>query len=269
MASNCCADGSAAAPRDAPSLQRSEVYNVAAANDPCRKPTECTMANKPIHFLTRGIAALLLLVAAQGVALAQSDQQALVNKAERTLSNFLRDPDMTWLQQHLREAKAVTIAPEVVKAGFIFGGSGGRAVTLARDPKTGKWVGPAFYTLATASVGFQAGVSVSEVVTLVMTEKGLNSLLSPSAKLGGDASVTAGPVGVGASSALLADFISFSRSKGLYGGLNLDGTVVAISNDWNGYYYKEGVLPPDILIRSTVHNEGANKLLEDVTRAAG
>src|SRR5271157_6126198 len=124
------------------------------------------MANKPVSFLVRASAALLLFAVAQGVALAQSDQQALVNKAEKTLSNFLRDPDMTWLQQHLREAKGVIIAPEVVKAGFIFGGSGGRAVTLARDPKTGKWAGPAFYTLATASVGFQAGVSVTEMVTL-------------------------------------------------------------------------------------------------------
>src|SRR6266403_3251650 len=113
-------------------------------------------------------------------AAAQSEQQKLVDAADRTLSNFLRDPDMTWLQQNIGRAKAVMIAPEVVKAGFIFGGSGGRAVTLARDAKTGKWAGPAFYAMATASVGFQAGVSVSEVVTLVMTEKGLNSLLAPS-----------------------------------------------------------------------------------------
>src|SRR5208282_751614 len=195
------------------------------------------MANKPFLYLVRGVCALLLFVAAQGVALAQSDQQALVNKADKTLSNFLRDPDMTWLQQHLKEAKGVIIAPEVVKAGFIFGGSGGRAVTLARDPKTGRWVGPAFYTLATASVGFQAGVSVSEVITLVMTEKGLNSLLSPSVKLGGDASIAAGPVGAGAKSDIIADFISFSRAKGIYGGVNLDGTVIAIANDWNQWYY--------------------------------
>jgi lipid-binding SYLF domain-containing protein len=228
------------------------------------------MANKPIHHVARAIAALLLFVAAQGVALAQSEQQALVNKAERTLSNFLRDPDMTWLQQHLREAKAVTIAPEVVKAGFIFGGSGGRAVTLARDPKTGRWGGPGFYTLATASVGFQAGVSVSEVITLVMTDKGLNQLLAPSAKLGGDASIAAGPVGAGASSALLADFISFARAKGVYGGVNLDGTVVSVSNDWNeAYYHRQGILPPDILVRMDAHNKGAAKLLADVARASG
>ena len=63
---------------------------------------------------------------------------------------------MTWLQQNIGRAKAVMIAPQIAKAGFIFGGSGGRAVVLARDPKTGKWVGPAFYTMATASVGFQS-----------------------------------------------------------------------------------------------------------------
>jgi len=226
------------------------------------------MANKPFLYLVRGVYALLLFVAAQGVALAQSEQQALVNKADRTLSNFLRDPDMTWLQSHLKEAKGIIIAPEVVKAGFIFGGSGGRAVTLARDPKTGRWVGPAFYALATASVGFQAGVSVSEIVTLVMTDKAMNAMLSPSAKLGADASIAAGPVGAGASSALLADFISFARAKGVYGGVNLDGSVVTVSNDWNeAYYHKQGILPPDILVRNSAHSKGAAKLLADVAHA--
>jgi lipid-binding SYLF domain-containing protein len=228
------------------------------------------MSNQRMSYLARGLSALLVLVGVSTAALAQSEQQKLVDVADRTLSNFLRDPDMTWLQQNIGRAKAVMIAPEVVKAGFIFGGSGGRAVTLARDAKTGKWAGPAFYTLATASVGFQAGVSVSEVVTLVMTEKGLNSLLAPSVKLGGDASVAAGPVGAGAKSDVVADFVSFSRAKGLYGGLNLDGTVIAISNDWNEiYYHKNGILPPDILIRMSAHNKGGDKLLADVARAAG
>jgi lipid-binding SYLF domain-containing protein len=219
--------------------------------------------------LVLGFSASLLLVSAGG-ALAQSEQQKLVDRADKTLSNFLRDPDMTWLQQNIGRAKAVMIAPEIVKAGFIFGGSGGHAVTLARDEKTGKWAGPAFYTMATASVGFQAGVSVSEVVTLVMTEKGLNSLLAPSVKLGGDASVAAGPIGAGAKSDIVADFVSFSRAKGLYGGLNLDGTVIAIANEWNETYYnKKGVLPPDILVRMTARNKGGDKLLTDVSRAAG
>jgi lipid-binding SYLF domain-containing protein len=209
-----------------------------------------------------------ILVAGSGVALGQTEQQTLVNSADTSLSNFLRDPDMTWLQQNIGRAKAVMIAPQVAKAGFIFGGSGGRAVVLARDAKTGKWVGPAFYTMATASVGFQAGISVSEAVTLVMTDKGFNSLLATSVKLGGDASVAAGPVGAGAKSDVVADFITFSRAKGIYGGLNLDGTVIASSNDWNELYFqKKPLLPPDILVRMSVHSKGADKLIGDITRA--
>src|SRR5512144_3284274 len=118
---------------------------------------------------------------------AQSDQQLLVNQSVTTVSNFMRDPQMTWLQQNIGRAKAVLISPEIVKAGFIVGGSGGRGVLVAKDNDTRKWVGPAFYTLATASVGFQAGISASETITLVMTDKGMNSLLSNSFKLGADA----------------------------------------------------------------------------------
>jgi lipid-binding SYLF domain-containing protein len=197
---------------------------------------------------------------------AQSEEQKLVNKAETTLSNMLRDPEMTWLQQNIGRARAVLIAPEIVKAGFIFGGSGGRAVLLAKEG--GKWHGPSFYTMATASVGFQAGVQVSENVTLVMTEKGMNSMLAANFKIGGDASVAAGPVGAGAKSDVTADLIAFSRAKGVYGGVNLDGTLVNLSDDWNKAYYGKPVQPVDILIRGAVHNKGADKLLGDVARAA-
>jgi len=201
-------------------------------------------------------------------AYAQADQQKLVDGAATTFSNFVRDPDMKWFQQNVGRAKGVLIAPEVVKAGFIFGGSGGRAVLVAKDAKSGKWVGPAFYALATASVGFQAGVAVSETITLVMTDKGMNALLSPSFKMGGDASVAAGPVGAGAASNVVADMIAFARSKGVYGGLNLDGTVVTTSDEWNSAFFGKKVLPPDILIRANVHNKQADKLLAEVTRAA-
>ena len=198
---------------------------------------------------------------------AQADPQAHIVASEATLSNFLRDPDMDWLQRNFGRAKAVIITPEIVKAGFIFGGSGGRALVVARDPKSGKWVGPAFYAMATASVGFQAGISVAEGVTLVMTDKGFNSLLATSFKIGGDASVAAGPVGAGARSDIVADLITFNRAKGVYGGLNLDGTVVTASDDWNASFYGKKVLPPDILVRASVHNAAADKLLAQVSAA--
>ena len=216
---------------------------------------------------------ITLLVAASSAlfvpaAQAQSEQQQLVNEAEKTLSNFLRDPQMTWLQKNIGRARGVLIAPEVLKAGFIIGGSGGRGVLLGRDSASGKWRGPVFYTLATASVGFQAGVAASENVTLVMTEKGLNTLLATSVKLGGDASVAAGPVGAGAASDITTDFVAFARSKGVYGGVNLDGTVITANGDWNNAYYGKSVLAPDVLVRGSVQNKQADKLLAQVTAAA-
>ncbi len=225
------------------------------------------MMKNPLRY-----AGITLLVAASSAlfataAQAQSEQQQLVNSAETTLSNFLRDPQMTWLQKNIGRAKGVLIAPEVVKAGFIFGGSGGRGVLLGRSPD-GRWHGPVFYTLATASVGFQAGIQASENITLVMTEKGLNTLLAPSVKLGADASVAAGPVGAGAAGDITTDFVAFARAKGVYGGLNLDGTVITANNDWNNAYYGKSVLAPDILVRANVHNHGADKLLGEVARAA-
>ena len=208
-------------------------------------------------------------VAFQPAAFAQAEQQKLVAQAETTFANFVRDPDMTWFQQNIGRAKGVLIAPEVLKAGFIFGGSGGRAVLIAKDAKSGQWVGPAFYALATASVGFQAGISVSETITLVMTDKGMNSLLTPSFKVGPDVSVAVGPVGAGAKSNLAADLIAFSRSKGVYGGLNLDGTVVNTSDDWNEAYYGKKVQSPDILVRQTVQSKGAESLRAQIAKAAG
>jgi lipid-binding SYLF domain-containing protein len=216
-------------------------------------------------------AALTILVAATLTgcatqAVSPSEPEQLMSDARTTFSNFLRDPDQTWVQDNLGRAKAVMIAPQIVKAGFIFGGSGGRAVLVARDGRT--WSGPAFYNLGTASVGFQAGVAVSEAIIVVMTEKGLNSLLANSFKLGGDASIAAGPVGAGAKSTVTADLITFTRDKGVYGGVNLDGTIVDTNIAWNDAYYgRSNVLPPDILIRRTATNPKSAALLADVAKA--
>jgi lipid-binding SYLF domain-containing protein len=242
------------------------------------------MSKSKISLIAVHVFASLLLAATTTAAFAQSDQtgkgegmaprvkptpQSLVDAADRTFGDFMRDPQMTWLHDNIRRAKAILIAPEVAKAGFIFGGSGGRAVLVVRNAKTGKWTGPVFYTLATASVGFQAGISVSEMMTLVMTDKGLNSLMSNSFKMGPDASVAAGPVGAGAKADIITDLVTYSRSKGLYGGINLDGTVVAVSEDWNeAYYGKKGTHAPDIL-RGAARSKGADRLNADIARATG
>jgi lipid-binding SYLF domain-containing protein len=196
-----------------------------------------------------------------------AEPEKLVEDARTTLSNFIRDPDQTWIQDNLNRAHAVLIAPQIVRAGFIIGGSGGRGLLVARDGRT--WSGPAFYNLATASVGFQAGVDVSEAIIVVMTEKGLNSLLSSSFKMGADASIAAGPVGASAGSTVTADLITFTRARGVFGGLNLNGTVVSTNVPWNDAFYgRSNVLPPDVLIRQTVVSPKAQALLADVARAA-
>jgi len=235
-------------------------------HSPSTRRRNSAIQDSPFHRFCLILAAFAA-AACSPLAAAQAEQRNLVTDATVTLANFLNDPDMTWLQSNVRHAKAVLIAPQVAKAGFILGGSGGHAVAVARDGKTGKWVGPAFYTLATASIGFQAGISVSEVVTLVMTDKGLNSLLSDSVKLGGDAAVAAGPIGAGAHSNLAADFVSFSRSTGVYGGVNFDGTVITTADEWNRAYYGARVHAPDILVRMSVRNKQAAELLNLVTRA--
>jgi SH3 domain-containing YSC84-like protein 1 len=221
-------------------------------------------------FRTTHAALVLAIVAASmsSTVFAQSEQRQLVSAATSTLSGFLNDPDMPWLRNNFNRAKAVLIAPQIVRAGFIFGGAGGRALVIARSEATGKWTSPAFYVLATGSVGFQAGVSVSEAVSLVMTEKGLNSLLNNSFKFGGDVSVAAGPIGTGTQTNLVAAFVSFSRSKGIYGGLSLDGTVASTADSWNRLYYGRVVSVADILVRESVHQKQANELINVVAAAA-
>jgi lipid-binding SYLF domain-containing protein len=192
----------------------------------------------------------------------QDDTQARVDAAKTTLSNFMRDPDMTWFREHVGQAKAVMVSPQIVQAGFIVGGSGGAALVIAHGHGGTGWNGPAFYHIASGTLGLQAGAQASEMVALLMTDKAVNSLLSTSFKLGGDVSVAAGPVGAGTGAPITADMVVYTRSKGLYGGLNLDGTVITIDDERNKVYYGKPVTPTDILITRSVSNPNGAPLAQ-------
>jgi lipid-binding SYLF domain-containing protein len=213
------------------------------------------------------------LVAALAIAVAPVSGQAedkpqdIVDGAVTTLNNFSSDPNMTWFQNHIKDAKGVFIVPSLVKAGFILGGSGGSGVLLAKVAGTSKWSYPAFYTMGSGTFGLQAGVEKAEVVLLVMTEKGLNAMLSNKFQLGADASVAAGPVGVGAQAAT-ADILQFSRSKGVFAGLTVEGAVIAPRDKWNQAYYGKEVLPTDILLGHTVQVAAADQLRKAVANTA-
>ncbi len=189
----------------------------------------------------------------------QQEANSDVDDAAKTLSDFMRDPQMTWLQTHIHEARGVMVSPHILQAGFVVGASGGEALVIARSRTTG-WNGPAFYHMGTGSLGLQIGAQKVELVALVMTEKALNSLLSTSFKLGGDVSVAAGPIGAGTGAPITADIITFTRTKGLYGGINLDGTVITLDDGRNRAFYGRTTTPVEILIERTVSNPYGERL---------
>lgn len=204
-----------------------------------------------------------LLVALAGPVCASdiTEAQGTVDKAKATFNSFMADANYSWLHNNLRKAKALLIYPQIFKAGFILGGSGGTGVLVVKDEKSGDWGQPAFYTVGAVSFGLQIGAEAAEVVVMVMSQKGVDSLLSSALKLGGSVSVAVGPVGVGAKGELPADLIAFSRAKGLYGGVNLEGSLIEVRDKLNKAYYGKAVTPLDILVRKSVNNPGSAELL--------
>ncbi len=214
------------------------------------------------------LAALLLAVPAPAAFAADSDDaHAIVEKARLTFGEFLRDDNYSAMRDQLKHARGILIYPQVLKGGFIIGGSGGTGALLVRDDK-GEYSYPAFYTMGSVSLGFQIGGESAEVVLLVMSQKGIDSLLSSKFNLGGDVSVALGPVGGGAKGDITADFISYAKSKGLYAGLNLDGSYLSVRDSLNNSYYGKEVTPADIIVRRSVTNRGADPLREDIRKAA-
>jgi SH3 domain-containing YSC84-like protein 1 len=200
------------------------------------------------------------------------DAQQLVDKSRLTVEAFVADPQTgPALKSLIAKAKAVLIYPQVLRGAFIVGVSGGSGTLVVHDDKAKKWGGPAFYTIGEASFGLQVGGDAAEVVLVALTERGMTALLSTSAKLGADVGIALGPVGAGAEAAtanLSADIVSYSRSKGLYAGISLEGAIVGVRGSLNKAYYGKEVSPTDILVKRTVSNAKANGLISAVSKAA-
>jgi lipid-binding SYLF domain-containing protein len=227
--------------------------------------------------VSRGMAVSLIMLVSFIAAIPASaaddalEARQLVEKSQLTMESFAADSNMGAVRDLLATAKGVFIAPQVLKGAFILGASGGSGVFLARQESTKKWSAPAFYTLGGVSFGLQAGGEASEVILLVMSERGVSALLGNNFKLGADASIAVGPVGAGvagATAALSADIVSFSRAQGLYGGISVDGSVIAVREGWNSAYYEKSVTPTDILVRGAVSNPHSAGLIAAVTKTA-
>ena len=198
----------------------------------------------------------------------ESEAQGIVDKARVTFEEFMRDGNYRWIHDHMSSAKGILIFPQVLKAGFIVGGSGGTGILVVRDERTGDWSQPAFYTIGAATFGLQIGGEAAQIVMMAMSQKAIDSLYSSSFKLGGDTSIALGPVGMGAKGNITADFISFAKSKGIYAGINLEGSVVDVRDSLNRAYYGRDVRPVDIIVRKDVGNRGSAHLREVLKKAS-
>jgi lipid-binding SYLF domain-containing protein len=182
----------------------------------------------------------------------EKDEDRLKN-ASTVLTEILNIPDDI-PQDLLDKADCVVVFPSVLKAAFVVGGSYGRGAMTCRTGETfnGRWGAPSMMALEGGSVGFQIGGQATDFVLLVMNDRGANGILSSKVKLGGDASVAAGPVGRDASAetdvSMRAEILSYSRSRGLFAGISLEGSTIRPDNDANKRIYGEKISAKDIVI---------------------
>ena len=178
-------------------------------------------------------------------------QERVVERARLALDSFLDDPNFEYMRVYVQNAYAVLVVPEMLKAGFIFGAEYGVGVLLVRDPQSGNWGQPAFYSLYGGSFGMQFGGSMADMVFTLMNERAVDKLISDKVKFGGDIEMALGRVGRGVGAGTTTHFgedvYAFSKSKGLFGGMSLEGTVVAPKHDWNEAYYGRPVDPMEIV----------------------
>jgi SH3 domain-containing YSC84-like protein 1 len=207
-----------------------------------------------VKSATRLIAALAFVVmglAGQAAQAQQSEQQQLVTRARLVLDSFLSDPKFQDVRVYVQNAYAVLIMPEVLKAGFLLGVNYGNGVLLVRDPQSGQWGDPAFYTLGGGSLGLQVGMQSSDMIFTIMNEEAVKKLLAHGVKFGADAGVAAGPLGAQVGTAtttnLGEDVYAWGRSAGLFGGFWLDGTMLMPKNEWNQAYYGRPIQPEEIV----------------------
>jgi lipid-binding SYLF domain-containing protein len=213
------------------------------------------------------LSAFLILLGALALlsrpASAQTEQQTLVDRATLTVQELLSAPNSGDRQWAMKRAKAAMICPRVFKAGFIFGGAGGDCVLAARNASN-DWSSPAFFQISSASFGLQAGVQESEILLVILTDKGLKAILDDRFKVGGDASVAFAQMGAGVegatTAALHADILAFAQSAGLYAGISLNGSLITSKSDWNRAYYGRDVGAREIVIDRVVSNPGADPL---------
>ncbi|CAA7616315.1 lipid-binding SYLF domain-containing protein [Magnetospirillum sp. UT-4] len=223
--------------------------------------------------MIRILVALLLAVgvaAKPAAAEPAAETTRMVAKAATSIERLRRDPQLQGdIDALLARARAVLIVPDLVKGGFIIGAEYGTGVLLTKGGD-GRWSGPAFYSVASGSVGLQIGLQDAETLYVIMSEGGLKAVMDNRFKAGAGAGVALAHVGAGASAATTthagADIYAFNKAVGAYGGATLDGSGILPRHSWNAAYYGNNPAPEDILIARSVDSPQADRLRDVLGR---
>jgi lipid-binding SYLF domain-containing protein len=206
---------------------------------------------------------------------AADDQSVKVTEAAEVMEDIMAIPENAIPPNLLADATAIAIIPSVLKAGFIVGGKYGKGVVLRRNARGKGWSDPVFLAIAGGSLGFQIGASATDVILVFKNRRGLDSLVNGKFTLGADAAVAAGPVGRNAAAAtdvqLRSEILSYSRSRGLFAGVALDGSVLEIDHPANANYYgKRGIRAREIFDgKAPRHPAEAMRLKNVLAKYAG
>jgi len=201
---------------------------------------------------------ILILLVSQGV-WAEGDgnkQRKILRTSQMVLKEIQKSPDQNIPMNLISKAKAIIVFPTMFKGGFFVGARYGKGIASVRSAKLGEWGPPAFLYTTGASLGFQIGAEAVDLILLVMSQRGIEGLLSEKFTLGGDIAISAGPVGRHAEASadvfMQGEIYSYSRSKGIFSGISLKGTVIAPDADANLAYYGHPYTAKEILLTGQV-----------------
>jgi lipid-binding SYLF domain-containing protein len=224
---------------------------------------------KIVRSISLALIALLLVGSWATSALAKNEEKQVAESAQ-VLKEIMKIPEKGIPPVLLQEAKAIAIIPGVIKGAFIVGGRHGTGVLLVRG-EDGRWSDPLFVSITGGSVGWQVGGSSTDLILVFKQLKDVEALLNGKFTLGADAAVAAGPVGRKASAAtdvkLKSGILSYSRSRGLFAGVSLDGAALLVEEESNAAYYKkEGITSADILAGKTGKESAETEKLQELLR---
>jgi SH3 domain-containing YSC84-like protein 1 len=207
-----------------------------------------------MKIISFGIIFTLFLVS--GARADVSKQRKILRTSQLILEEIQKSPDQQIPMNLISKAKAIIVFPTMLKAGFFVGARYGKGIAAVRTEETGEWGPPAFLYTTGGSFGFQFGMEAVDLILVVMSQRGLDGLLSEQFTLGGDIAISAGPIGRHAEASadvfMQGEIYSYSRSKGLFGGVSLKGTIITTDSDANLAYYGHPYTSEEILVTKQV-----------------